>query len=77
MRSALADAFWTTPARRLIPRSGPYSAATGMRRSPSVPTSVTSAPSVIRTGAVSEDERAQQTFEPGATRQMSPSFFMQ
>ena len=48
-----------------------------MRRSPSGPTSVTSAPSAIITGAVSEDESAQQMSEPGATRQMSPSFFMQ
>jgi len=30
-----------------------------------------------RTGAVSEDDTAQQRSLPGATRQMSPSFFMQ
>jgi hypothetical protein len=48
-----------------------------MRRSPSGPTSVTSASSVIMTGAVSDDDSAQQVSEPGATRQISPSFFMQ
>ena len=37
----------------------------------------TSAPSAHRTGAVSEEETAQQRALPGATRQMSPSFFMQ
>ena len=29
------------------------------------------------TGAVSEELSAQHTLDPGATRQMSPSFFMQ
>ena len=48
-----------------------------MRRSPSGPTSVTSAPSAIITGAVSEDDSAQHLSDPGATRQMSPSRFMQ
>jgi hypothetical protein len=48
-----------------------------MRRSPFGPTSVTSASSAIITGAVSDEESAQQVWEPGATRQTSPSFFMQ
>ena len=50
---------------------------TGIRRSPPGPTRVTSAPRAHRTGAVSEEDTAQQRALPGATRQMSPSFFMQ
>ena len=50
---------------------------TGIRRSPRGPTRVTCAPSAQRTGAVSDEETAQQRALPGATRQMSPSFFMQ
>ena len=53
------------------------SPATGIRRAPDGPTSVASAPSAQRTGAVSEEETAQHRALPGATRQMSPSFFMQ
>ena len=54
-----------------------YSPAMGIRRSPPGPDSVTVAPMLHRTGAVSEDDTAQQRGLPGATRQMSPSFFMQ
>jgi hypothetical protein len=38
---------------------------------------VTVAPRAIATGAVSDDETAQQRGLPGATRQMSPSFLRQ
>ena len=48
-----------------------------MRRSPFGPASVSWAPIAHRTGAVSEDDTAQQRELLGATRQMSPSFFMQ
>jgi len=48
-----------------------------MRRSPWGPTSFSSAPRAIAAGAASVDEIAQQRALPGATRQMSPSFFMQ
>jgi hypothetical protein len=50
---------------------------TAMRLSPAADTRVASAPSAHSTGAVSEEETAQQRDEPGATQQMSPSFFMQ
>ncbi len=46
-------------------------------RSPFAETRVTRAPSATRTGAVSDDETAQQRGEPGATQQVFPSFFMQ
>jgi len=46
-------------------------------RSPPAPTSRTRAPSAHSTGAVSDDDTAQHRELPGATRQMSPSFFMQ
>ncbi len=47
-----------------------------MRR-PAGPASRTVAPRLHSTGAVSEDDTAQQRGLPGATRQISPSFFMQ
>jgi hypothetical protein len=52
-------------------------AETGIVRSPAGPARRSVAPSAHRTGAVSDDETAQQRGLPGATRQMSPSFFMQ
>ena len=54
-----------------------YRSRTGTSRSPCGPASTTLAPSAIATGAVSDDETAQQRGLLGATRQMSPSFFMQ
>src|ERR1700693_1488302 len=48
-----------------------------MVRSPAELTRRTLAPKLHSTGAVSEDDTAQQRELPGATRQMSPSFFMQ
>ena len=48
-----------------------------MRRSPAAERRVTSAPSAQSTGAVSVEVTAQQREEPGATQQISPSFFMQ
>ena len=65
-RSGSRRAAW--PGRRC--RRGRRAAATGMRRSPRGPTSVTSAPSAIITGAVSEHDSAQHLSEPGATRQI-------
>ena len=49
----------------------------GMSRSPLGPASLTWAPRLQSMGAVSEEDTAQQRELPGATRQMSPSFFMQ
>ena len=49
----------------------------GMTRSPFGPTNLTFAPRLQSTGAVSEEDTAQQRWLPGATRQISPSFFMQ
>ncbi len=49
----------------------------GMTRSPAGPSNRTVAPRLHRAGAVSEDDTAQQRGLPGATRQISPSFFMQ
>ena len=57
--------------------SSANSSLAGMRRSPAWETSVTSAPSAHKTGAVSDDETAQHRLEPGATQQISPCFFMQ
>src|SRR5205085_4049318 len=57
--------------------SSRYSIATGMTRSPVGPTSRTFAPRLQATGAVSDDDTAQHRGLPGATRQISPSFFMQ
>ena len=48
-----------------------------MVRLPSIPVSSTVAPRAIAIGAVSELDTAQQRELPGATRQMSPSFFKQ
>src|SRR5213078_2818581 len=62
--------------RYAMPSSANSSLA-GMRRSPAVDASVTSAPSAHRTGAVSDDDTAQHRGELGATQQVSPSFFMQ
>ena len=53
------------------------SAAMGTVRSPEGPARRTLAPRLHRAGAVSEDDTAQHRELPGATRQMSPSFFMQ
>ena len=49
----------------------------GTVRSPSGPVSTTVAPSAIITGAVSEEETATHRGLQGATRQTSPSRFMQ
>jgi hypothetical protein len=51
--------------------------ATGIVRSPEGPTRRTRAPTLHSAGAVSDDDTAQQRGLDGATRQMSPSFFMQ
>ena len=48
-----------------------------MVRSPAGPASRTLAPRLQSAGAVSEEDTAQQRGLPGATRQISPSFFMQ
>ena len=48
-----------------------------MRRSPWMPFKVTSAISASATGALSDEDTAQQRGELRATRQMSPSFFRQ
>ena len=48
-----------------------------MRRAPPVPCTVTSAPNASATGALSEEDTAQQRGELRATRQISPSFFRQ
>ena len=62
--------------RYAIP-SSLYNSRAAMTRSPFTPSSRTLASSAMVTGAVSVDDAAQQRGEPGATRQMSPSFFMQ
>src|SRR2546425_4538408 len=70
----------TTSSGRLARYSMPssrYSAGSGTVRSPPAPMSRTRAPRAHSTGAVSEEDTAQQRELPGATRQMSPSFFMQ
>jgi hypothetical protein len=54
-----------------------YSASTGSSRSPAAPASTTVAQSAMATGAVSEEDTAQQRGLLGATRQICPSFFMQ
>ena len=63
-------------ARYAIPSSR-NRAATGTSRSPSGPQSRAVAPRLQSTGAVSDEDTAQQRGLPGATRQMSPSFFRQ
>ena len=68
--SAGCFAMYTMPSSR-------YSAPTGSSRSPSGPVRLTTPSRAMAIGAVSLDDTAQQRGLLGATRQMSPSFFMQ
>jgi hypothetical protein len=51
--------------------------ATATRRSPAVDARLASAPIAQSTGAVSDEQTAQQRGDPGATQQVFPSFLRQ